>query len=241
MSRPVQIILVFVAVLTAFIEIASRTPLLLLFDHAVEGQKGELDAKSLQAQAVAAQIAKTEAEAKAADTQARLNAMQQEKVAADTLVAKLQAKQVEADTRLKDSQTNKTDIETTKENLRVGVGLLALGALAYGGKKIYDAANGDSSQQTQTTSAQPLTQAGATGASQTSSEQNYAGGQLTTTCPAVMFLEGQQYRAPENQPFKVIRAAKSGTVLMFNVAYENTTAWIQENSCVHVTPARAAR
>lgn len=89
-------LIAFGVVLIAILELAARLPDIVLLPQKMEAAIGEYGAKSMQPQAVTTQIAKTQAETRVADTQAQLNAVQQEKIAADTRVAVLQAALTEA-------------------------------------------------------------------------------------------------------------------------------------------------
>lgn len=119
-------LIAFGIVVIAVIEIVSRAPDIMLLPQKLAGGAGELGAKALAPQLTEAQIAKTAAEAKAADAQAQLNTLQQAKVEADTKVSQLnqqvtqlngyllaaQANQAQSQARLADTQAAKTVAET---------------------------------------------------------------------------------------------------------------------------------
>lgn len=109
-----RVLMVFGVVVIGIIELAARLPDILLIPQRLQGTAGEYGAKAIQPDVVTAQIAKTQAETKLADTQAQLNDVQQAKVAAETKVAQLQAGMTAA-------QTAKTDAETRVAQLQAAL------------------------------------------------------------------------------------------------------------------------
>ena len=118
-------LIAFGIVVIAVFEIVSRLPDVMLIPQKMAGIAGEYGGKALAPQLTEAQIAKTAAEAKAADAQAQLNTLQQAKVEADTKVSQLnqqvtqlqgyllaaQASQAQSQARLADTQAAKTVAE----------------------------------------------------------------------------------------------------------------------------------
>lgn len=83
-------LIAFGIVVIAVIEITGRLPDIMLLPQKLAGGAGEYNAKALLPQLNEAQIAKTQADARAADAQAQLTTLQQAKVVADTKIAQLQ-------------------------------------------------------------------------------------------------------------------------------------------------------
>ena len=155
-------LIAFGAVLIVILELVVRLPDIMLLPQRLLGQSGELGAKAMQPEVVTTQVAKTQADTRLAESQAKLNAFQEGKVAAETEVTKLQAMvtamqvgktqadtklaemqaalaasqatKTDAETRLAEAQTTNTNIEAAQKGIGLAftVGVLALGAKAFG-------------------------------------------------------------------------------------------------------------
>jgi hypothetical protein len=181
-----RLLIVFGVVLIAIIEFASRLPDLVLLPQKMQAALGEYDAKAMQPKVVTTGVEKTEAEARLADSQAQLNAIQEAKVAAETKVAQMQAEvtaaqvaKTQADTQLAQTQavlaatqaqktqaeTQLAQAQTTSTNLdaaQKSVGLAMTGAIIGAGVKLFG--GGSQTQDTsQAAVAQPPARAPVTG------------------------------------------------------------------------------
>jgi hypothetical protein len=123
-------LIIFGVVLVGGFEFIRAFPDVLLLPQRLAGQTGEYQGKALQGDLIAAQTAKTLAEAQLARTQAEL--------------ARTQEQLNQNQAGLFQSQTNNTNLDS----LNKGIGLAATAALIYGGMKVYEAAtSGDNGQQ----------------------------------------------------------------------------------------------
>jgi hypothetical protein len=134
-------LIVFGVVAVAGFELIRAFPDLLLIPQRLAGQTGEYQGKAQQGDLVAAQTAKTRAEAELAQTQAKL--------------AQTQAKLAESQAGLAQSQATNTNLDSVNKT----IGIAAVGALIYGGVKAYQAITSDDNGQQSAASRSPQQQA----------------------------------------------------------------------------------
>jgi hypothetical protein len=129
-------LIVFGVVAVAGFELFRAFPDLLLIPQRLAGQTGEYEGKAQQGQLIAAQTAKTMAETQLAQTQAQLARTQAELNRSQAVLAQSQS-------GLAKSQSANTDLDS----LNKAVGLAAVGALIYGGVKVYQAMHSEDGTQ----------------------------------------------------------------------------------------------
>ena len=166
-----RVAVVFGVVVVVIIELLTRLPDIMVLPQRIAGLTGEYGGKAMQPEVLAAQVAKTQAEAKQAAAQAELNAVQQAKVAAETEVtrlqtaltqmqtakaaadaqlAQMQAVQAGAQAKLAEAQARQANVDTAQKT----IGLMATTAIVAGGIKMFDMfTHPDTTQQASATAA----------------------------------------------------------------------------------------